>query len=142
MIEKAAQDYSYILEKSNRLALATSVNQVPNVRVVNFVSETSRPGILYFTSDRGNRKVAEFAENNRIAFTTLSDEGNAHIRSCQATVQKSKLSIDEIKDLFIAKVPGYDKAIAAIGEMLDVFEIHMKEAVVVTGFKEPGVIQF
>lgn len=142
MDRKTVQEYTRILENSNRLALATAVDQVPNVRIVNFAYDEARPGVLYFTSDRENRKVSELAHNNRIALTTVPPEGSAHVRSRQAAVWKSKLSIDEIKELFIAQVPGYGEALEAIGESLDVFEIHMEEAVVVTGFEEPGILRF
>ncbi|ASA23050.1 pyridoxamine 5'-phosphate oxidase family protein [Paenibacillus donghaensis] len=142
MSRNTIQEYTQILEHTNRLALATAIDQVPNVRIVNFVYDASRPGILYFTSDRDNRKVTEFTLNNQVAFTVIPEQGIAHIRSSQAVVRKSDLTLGEIKELFIAKVPGYDETLKAIGEMLEVFEIQMKEATVVTGFDEPAVVHF
>jgi uncharacterized pyridoxamine 5'-phosphate oxidase family protein len=137
------QDYTRILDNTKRLAIATSVDQIPNVRIVNFVYEAARPEILYFTSNRHNRKVAEFALNNQVAVTTVpEDDGSVHVRSNQAFVQKSKHGIDELKELFITKIPGYDEALAVIGDKLDVFEIHLKKAAVVTGIKEPAILQF
>lgn len=50
---------SEILSKTNKIALATSVNGVPNVRIVNFCFENEKPELLYFASDRENHKVAE-----------------------------------------------------------------------------------
>lgn len=136
------QEYYGILEKTNQAALATAVQGIPNVRIVNFVYDINRPGTLYFSSDRGNQKVKEFNQNNKVALTTIPTEGIPHIRSHKAVIQKSKFSIDEMKELFIEKVPGYDKTIEAIGDTLEVFEIHLQEAVVISGFAEPDIISF
>ena len=140
----AIQKYDEVIKSTNEIALATSVDSIPNVRIVNFCYKPEQPNILYFASDRDNRKVIEFRENSRVAFTTipLSPDSIPHIRSNNAVVQKSMFSIDDVKDLFINSVPGYDETLAAIGETLDVFEIHVKEAIVITGFEEPDFITF
>jgi len=135
--------YTEILEKTNEIALATAIGNVPNVRIVNFCFNKENPGVLYFASDITNNKVHEFEQNNVIAFTTVpADGGIPHVRSVRAAVQKSDRTMDEMAQLFISAIPGYDEAIAAIGEALTVFEIHVKEAVVITGFEEPGFVTF
>jgi hypothetical protein len=50
--------------------------------------------------------------------------------------------MNEIKELFIANIPGYDQTIEAIGTSLDVFEIHIKEAAVTTGLEAPDMVTF
>ncbi|HWR30173.1 MAG TPA: pyridoxamine 5'-phosphate oxidase family protein [Negativicutes bacterium] len=136
------QVFFKILSNTNQIALATSVDNIPNVRIVSFYHDVNRPEVIYFASDRKNQKVAEFKKNNRIAFTTIPREGIPHARSHNAIIQKSKFSIDEMKDAFIAKVPGYDRTIAAIGESLDVFEIHVQEAFVIVDFENAGPVNF
>ena len=139
------KNYCGILDNSLLIALATSADGLPNVRLVNFVYKEDRPDLIYFASDRGDAKVAEFAANCKIAFTTIPDgnDGNvAHVRSRGAAVSKSALSIDDVKDLFLAKVPGYGEALDAIGRALDVFEIKVGKAAVITGFEEPPVVAF
>lgn len=134
--------YIQVLETTTEIALATSVDNVPNVRIVSFIFDEKRPGVLYFAADRLNAKVAEMLLNEHVAFTTVPREGVAHVRSHKAIAKKSDLSIDDVKDLFIAEVEGYAETIAAIGDSLDVFEIHIKEAQVVTGLEEPVKIAF
>ena len=135
--------YTEILEKTNEIALATAIGNVPHVRIVNFCFNKENPGVLYFASDITNNKVHEFEQNNVIAFTTVpADGGIPHVRSIRAAVQKSGRTMDEMAQLFISAIPGYDEAIAAIGEALTVFEIHVKEAAVITGFEEPGFVTF
>ena len=133
------KEYCEVLENANSIALATTANNIPNVRIVNFVFRADSPKTLYFTSDRTNQKVAEFNQNTNVALTTIPTEGIAHVRSKQATVKKSESSMEDIKELFIARIPGYDQTIEAIGHMLDVFEIHIQEATVISGFEESFV---
>ena len=136
-------NYLEILGKTNEIALATSVHNVPNVRIVNFCFNAEYPDILYFASDITNNKIHEFEQNNVIAFTTVPADGSIpHVRSVRATVEKNGRMMDEMAQLFISAIPGYDEAIEAIGDALTVFEIHVKEAVVITGFEEPGFVIF
>lgn len=135
-------DYHHVLAQTNELALATAVNNIPNVRIVNFVYDEQNPGILYFASDRENQKVREFGQNPHVAFTTVPKEGIFHVRSHHAAVEKSSYAIGDLKELFVSKIPGYDETIEAIGEMLDVFEIRIKEASIISGFEEPKHISF
>jgi uncharacterized pyridoxamine 5'-phosphate oxidase family protein len=139
---KAVEKYLEIFGKTHCIALATSVNNVPNVRIVNFCIKKEEPSILYFTSYRKNQKITEFGKNNNVAFTSIPNDGILHVRSIKAVVQKSQYSLDEIKGLFIADIPGYDQTIEKIGKSLDVFEIHVKEAAVTTGLKAPNMVTF
>lgn len=134
--------YIHVLEATTELALATSVENMPNVRIVSYIFDEKRPGVLYFATDRLNKKVAEMLLNRHVAFTTIPREGVAHIRGHKATVKKSALTIDDMKELFIREIDGYAETIAAIGDSLDVFELHTKEAMIVTGFEEPVKIVF
>ncbi|GHT27309.1 hypothetical protein FACS18942_06410 [Planctomycetales bacterium] len=136
------QKYLEVLNQTHEIALATSVNARPNVRIVNVCCKAEQPNILYFSSDRTNQKVVEFGENSNVAFTSIPHEGIEHIRSNNAVVRKSQYTINEVKELFLANIPGYDETLNAIGETLDVFEIHIKEAVIVTGFEEPVILRF
>lgn len=134
--------FTEILSKTNEIALATSVDGELNVRIVNFCFKSEKPEILYFASDRENQKVAEITKNNNIAFTTVPRVGIPHVRSNNAIAIKSKYSINDLKDLFIAQISGYDETIAAIGDCLDVFEIHIKDAFVVVDFENAGSVNF
>ena len=136
------QAYIQVLTKTNRIALATAVNDIPNVRIVNFCFAADQPDVLYFASDRSNQKVKEILSNAHVAFTTVPGEGIEHTRSNHATVVQSKQSIADMAAAFIAKIPGYDETIAAIGETLDVFEIHIADAFVILDFETAGPVVF
>jgi general stress protein 26 len=87
------QELNRIMGEQNEIALATCVDNIPNVRIVNFCYDTKKKGVLYFSTFGDNAKVEEFSKNNSVAFTTVPHTGNEHVRATNATVQKSKLTI-------------------------------------------------
>ena len=131
-----------IMENSTELALATSVENIPNVRIVNFYYNPRKPGIIYFSTFSDNDKVKEFAKNPQVTFTTVASGDNAHVRSNQATICKSELSVFDLKDEFINKIPGYDQTIEMVGEMLCLYEIRFKEAAVIVDMENSGIVRF
>lgn len=141
-MENVRQTLYEILDGASELALATSVENVPNVRIVSYITDTGRNGVLYFATEPLDRKVAEFLLNDKVAFTTIPKQGEAHVRSNRTKVKKSAYTIDDLKEAFIAKVDGYAEMIEAIGDGLDVYELYIKEAEIVLGLGEPLKISF
>jgi len=134
--------YVEVLNNTNVMALATSVDNIPNVRVVNFYYNPEKPHILYFVSDRADRKVLEFAKNNVIAFTTIPAEGISHARSLRATVRKSALGYKEFAAALTGGSRGEEPVTNGNGELLDVYEIFATEAEVVAESGESARITF
>ncbi|EEJ50629.1 pyridoxamine 5'-phosphate oxidase family protein [Oribacterium sinus] len=121
-------EFLRIMAEQTEIALATSVNNVPNVRIVNFYFEPAE-NILYFSSFKGNDKVKEINENPNVAFTTIPYGGNEHVKA-KGIVQKSSKTIFDLAEQFIAKIPGYKDTIEYAGELLILFEIRFDTAVV------------
>jgi uncharacterized pyridoxamine 5'-phosphate oxidase family protein len=138
------KELNRVLEETNKIALATSVDNIPNVRVVNFCNKPQNKGVLYISSRKGLPKTLEFSKNNIVAFTTIPAvaENSEHVRVQKATIKKSDLTIFNLKDEFIKKHPGYEMIIAQAGEMLDVYEIHFKGAAVILGLGKGGKVTF
>lgn len=136
------QEFNRITQSTNNLALATSVNNVPNVRVVNFYYDTENQGVVYFASFRGNTKTLEFLQNNNVAFTTIPTGNSEQIRVINGKVQKSDLTIYDLKEAFIKKLPSYEIVIEQAGDMLDVYEIHFIEASVTLDIDKHGKVTF
>jgi len=125
-----------ILDKTTEIALATSVNNMPSVRIVSICYDSNRSGVLYFqTNNIKSKKVSDIQQNSNVSFTT-SPIGKtiANVRSNNATVRRSVYTFDELKDLFIAKAPEYEAAYNKYGHTMTVFEIHIKEAIVVIDY--------
>ncbi|KRM57697.1 hypothetical protein [Secundilactobacillus malefermentans] len=115
-----------VFDGANKLAYATSIDGIPNLRIVNFVWEKETPNIIYFASVRDSKGVQEFLSSEKIAFSTVPEEGNAHVASNNAVGIASKRTLAEMKDKFLADVPDFDKVLALIGDQLDVYEIHIQ----------------
>jgi uncharacterized pyridoxamine 5'-phosphate oxidase family protein len=126
-------EFERIMATQTEIALATSVNDVCNVRIVNFVFD-SASGTLFFTTFGDNDKVKEFEQNSNVAFTTIPHEGNEHVRA-KARVVKSKLSIFDVKDGFVSKIPGYGDTIDQAGQFLVLFELKFDTVVVTLDFE-------
>jgi hypothetical protein len=85
----------------------------------------------------------EFSQNNKVAFTTVPtapNESSEHVRVTNATVQKSDLTIYDLKDEFVKKQPSYEMLIAQAGDMLDIYEIHFKEVAVIIAPGKSGKV--
>ena len=113
-------EFLKIMSEQTEIALATSVNNVPNVRIVNFYFDPEE-NVLYFSSFKENDKIKEIKANPYVAFTTIPHSG---------IVQKSSKTIFDVADQFIAKVPNYKNTIEYAGESLVLFEIKFDTAVV------------
>lgn len=133
-----------IFDGATTMALATSIDDAPQVRIVNFAWDENTPAILYFTSDRTNNKVKQMAQNPKVSFTTIpSVTGNTtHVRSVSAIAHKSNKILAEVAPLFIAKEPDYAQTVTLIGDTLDVFEVCMEKLALVLGFDEVAEINF
>lgn len=136
------QEFNRIMDTTTNLALATSVNDIPNVRIVTFCQNIQKKSIVYFASFRGNPKTLEFLQNNKVAFTTIPTGTSEHVRVNNGIIQKSSLTVYDLKDEFIKKLPDYEVTIAQAGDMLDVYEIHFKEAYVTLGIGKQSKVNF
>jgi hypothetical protein len=122
-------EFLKIMAEQTEIALATSVDNIPNVRIVNFYFEPAE-NILYFSSFEGNDKIKEINSNPYVAFTTIPHSGNEHVKA-KGIVKKSSKTIFDVAEQFIAKIPGYKDTIEYAGESLILFEVKF-ETVIVT----------
>ena len=122
-------EFLKIMAEQTEIALATSVDNIPNVRIVNFYFEPAE-NILYFSSFEGNDKIKEINSNPYVAFTTIPHSGNEHVKA-KGMAKKSSKTIFDVAEQFIAKIPGYKDTIEYAGESLILFEVKF-ETVIVT----------
>lgn len=136
------EKFNEIMGNSHDFALATSVNEEPHVRIVNFCYDPKYPGKAYISTNKHSAKVKEFAENSTVAFATIPMNGSAHVRSVRASIQETKRPIEELEAIFLAKfdelVPVWDR----LKKNIAIFELDIKEAVVYPDVKNSGVVTF
>lgn len=128
------QQFEKAMEKSINMALATSVNHQPNVRVVTFAYDPAKSGRVFFTTFKGNQKVQEFQENANVALILLSEdvEDGTQVRIF-GKVQKSTVNLDEVVELIARKSPENAETIKGGNEMIAVYEVLFDDAYLTIG---------
>ena len=133
-------EFLRLMRTQREIALATSADNTPHVRIVNFIYAPEERRI-YFATFADNAKVSEMAANNTVSFTTIPHDGStAHVRAV-GTAAPSTRSIFDLADAFAAKIPGYDETIAAVGSELLLYEIAFDTAAVTVDMECSGTVQ-
>ncbi len=132
MDAKAAFDQ--VMQKGVNIALATSVNCLPNVRVVTFAYDQQQPKTVYFTAFPGNKKIEEFEHNEKVCFVSLPEgaQNDLQVR-CQGIVRRSTRPLAEITPIIVAKMPDYQGLLDQAGDILLAYEIVFEEVQVTIG---------
>ena len=133
-------EFERIMCEQREIALATTTDGLPHVRIVNFyyASEECR---VYFATFKDNEKVVELAANPNIAFTTVPhNDTNEHVRASGRAV-KSAHTVYDLAALFAAKIPRYQETIDAVGDDLILYEIAVDMAIVTVDMEHIGHIR-
>ena len=103
-------EFLRLMRTQREIALATSADNTPHVRIVNFIY-VPEEGRIYFATFADNAKVSEIAANPAVSFTTIPHDGStAHVRAVGRAV-RSERSIFEYADAFAAKRPSPPSAV-------------------------------
>ena len=122
-------EFERMMREHREIALATTTDGLPHVRIVNFYYAPEKRSI-YFSTFKDNEKVVELAANPNIAFTTIPhNDTNEHVRASGRAV-KSAHTVYDLTALFAAKIPRYQETIDAVGDDLILYEIVIDMAVV------------
>ena len=122
-------EFERIMREQREIALATTTDGLPHVRIVNFYYAPAER-CVYFATFKDNEKVVELAANPNIAFTTVPhNDTNEHARASGCAV-KSAHTVYDLAALFAAKIPRYQETIDAVGGDLILYEIAVAMAVV------------
>ncbi len=124
----AKEVFEKVMQTGESIALATSVDNQPSVRIVSFLWDNNK---LYFTSFQGSPKNAQIEANSKVAFTTP----DASVRVTEATCTLSDKTVPDLREKFVAKFPQMESAFdKAIDQML-LFEVTFNKAKVILGFR-------
>ena len=122
-------EFERIMREQREIALATTTDGLPHVRIVNFYYAPEER-CVYFATFKDNEKVVELAANPNIAFTTVPhNDTTEHVRASGRAV-KSAHTVYDLAALFAAKIPRYQETLDAVGDDLILYEITLTEAVV------------
>jgi uncharacterized pyridoxamine 5'-phosphate oxidase family protein len=120
-----------ILSEQKDIALATSVDNKANVRILEFCTDDEKDGVLYFATFMGTQKTKEFAANDTAAFTTIPYGGPKHVRVHEAKVVKSAKTVYDLLEKFAAKKPMYRELVDQAGAAMELYEVHFSAALVI-----------
>lgn len=132
-------EFERMMETQTSIAIATAADGAPNVRIVNFYYDTELK-TLYFATFGDNRKAAELQKNPHVAFTTIPENGEEHVRVKTGIFRKSAVSVQAIKGKFLIKMPEYIMSIRDVLPALVLFEVTFDQADVVIDFEHMETI--
>ena len=121
------QNFDRIMTEVDTFALASSVDDIPNVRFLNFIFLT-KENILYFQSSTNSKKGKGFKKNDNVAFVTFKTKDYGFVRVHRAKVKNRKKTIYDVQDLFIEKMSFYKKLIEKYGSEMQLYEVHFSKA--------------
>lgn len=131
------------MEACVNMALATSVDGQPNVRVVTFAYDPNQKGKVFFTTFKGNKKIEEFAQNPKVACIFLPTKPEAETQArIFGTVQQSDIGIDRVIELVAEKFPGDADTLKMAGDGLSIYEVCFDEAYVTIGMTQAQRLSF
>ena len=127
---EAKKEFLRMINECEEIALATSIHDFPNVRIVNYYYD-EKNNVMYFATYTGREKISEFWKNNNVSFTTIPmNRGKReHIRA-RGHVRESKKSILDLREEFSNKMVDFAKIIDKYSNDLKVYEIRFSEVTV------------
>ena len=140
MKNEIKEKFIKMMAEQNEMALATCVDNIPNVRIVNFFYDATKK-CVFFSTFKGNEKISEFEKNENVSFTTIPLSSPNHVRVHEGQVKKSEQTVFDVAEQWIAKIPSYEENIQKVGIMLELYEIHFSEAIVILGMDSRETIE-
>ena len=127
---EAKKEFLRMINECVEIALATSIHDFPNVRIVNYYYD-EKNNVMYFATYTGREKISEFWKNNNISFTTIPmNRGKReHIRA-RGHVRESEKSILDLREEFSNKMADFGEIIDKYSNDLKVYEIKFSEVTV------------
>jgi len=127
---EAKKEFLRMINECEEIALATSIHDFPNVRIVNYYYD-EKNNVMYFATYTGREKISEFWKNNNVSFTTIPmNRGKReHIRA-RGHVRESKKSILDLREEFSNKMVDFAEIIDKYSNDLKVYEIKFSEVTV------------
>ena len=127
---EAKKEFLRMINECEEIALATSIHDFPNVRIVNYYYD-EKNNVMYFATYTGREKKSEFWKNNNVSFTTIPmNRGKReHIRA-RGHVRESKKSILDLREEFSNKMADFAEIIDKYSNDLKVYEIKFSEVTV------------
>ena len=127
---EAKKEFLRMINECEEIALATSIHDFPNVRIVNYYYD-EKNNVMYFATYTGREKISEFWKNNNVSFTTIPmNRGKRELIRARGHVRESKKSILDLREEFSNKMADFAEIIDKYSNDLKVYEIRFSEVTV------------
>ena len=127
---EAKKEFLRMINECEEIALATSIHDFPNVRIVNYYYN-EKNNVMYFATYTGREKISEFWKNNNISFTTIPmNRGKREQIRARGHVRESEKSILDLREEFSNKMADFAEIIDKYSKDLKVYEIKFSEVTV------------
>ncbi|MCY9805975.1 pyridoxamine 5'-phosphate oxidase [Lentilactobacillus senioris] len=133
------------LQAADRLALSTSLANLADVKIVNFVWYPERPGVLYFAALKNSAAIAVYEQHPDAALVTIPRDETLQglfVRSHHVNIEHAAQTMPELLPRYLELIPGYQKIWDALGESLVAFEIKLPSAVVTSALGNKQTFKF
>lgn len=135
------EKFAEILKECRFMALATSDNDVPDVRLMDCLYSEKYPDRIFIVTDINSYKVKQFEKNSNVAVATISKGDHRFIRAIDAQIGRSEVAQEEIwedikdKMFWLETVPEEKKKDFVL------YEIAIRKAVVQYGAANSSVVE-
>ncbi len=129
----AREVFEQLMQNEENIALATSVNNVPSVRIVSFLWDNNK---IYFTSFKGKPKNDEIDANSKVAFTTVENKNMYCVRVNDAECKLADVKLEDLREKFVAKMPGFKMAFDMAIDQMELYQIEFKKAKVTLEYRK------
>jgi uncharacterized pyridoxamine 5'-phosphate oxidase family protein len=133
-----------VMNFARYIALATSVDDIPNVRLVDFCYLPETPGVIYFGTFRDSTKAQEMEKNTTVSLTTIpvGDGSPGNVRVTGARVERLKSRDAKVDECYFRKFPELKEWIQTLGEKSVVYAARFQKAHVTVGMEHGSDITF
>ncbi len=130
--------FENVMLKSDNIALATAVDNQPNVRIISYIFDNNK---VYFTSFKGRPKNSEIEANEVVAFTTEPVGEGQCVRVTGGVCKVSETKLQDMREKFVARHPGFEIGFEKAIDMMELYEISFDKAMVTLGFGKNEIIE-
>lgn len=118
-----------VMKNTSLIALASSVEDLPNVRILDIFFD-EKQNVVVFPTSALSPKVKEFEANDTVAFTTIPQGPGPVVRVQNATDLEERLVDRGHKNTLIAHRPGFEMMLKGFGENVVVYEVSFTKALI------------
>ena len=117
-----------IMNESSDIAIATSIDNIPNIRYVSFYY-SEKENKIYFMTFKNSPKTIDFAKNNNVTFSTIPKTDYNYVKAT-GNLKKSEKTSDDLKEEFCSKLSDAKMMIEQGKGFIEVYEITFSTAII------------